>query len=155
MTKIIHGDHVGRKGELRLGCSTILFNSEKDQVLLTQRTDNGLWCLPGGMMDPGETISECCIREVLEETGLKIRIKRLTGIYSDPDQLVIYPDGNQAHIISLNFEVEQVGGGMGLCDETTDIRFFPISEVIQMDLFHSHGLRLLDAISGQEMAYIR
>jgi ADP-ribose pyrophosphatase YjhB (NUDIX family) len=114
-----------------------------------------MWCLPGGMVYPGETVAESCLREVLKETGLMIRIKRLTGIYSDPDKLVIYPEGNQVYIISLNFEVELVGGKIGLSDEITDIRFFPITDVLQMDRFHSHGLRMRDSLSGHEAAFIR
>jgi ADP-ribose pyrophosphatase YjhB (NUDIX family) len=155
MTKIIRGERVGKLGKIRLGCSAVLMSKDQDQVLLTRRTDNGLWCLPGGMIDPGETVAEGCAREVAEETGLSVVIKRLTGIYSDPDQLVIYPDKNQVQIISINFEVELVSGKLRLSNETTDIQLFPISEAIKMDLFHSHSLRIRDAIALQEAAFIR
>jgi ADP-ribose pyrophosphatase YjhB (NUDIX family) len=155
MTKIIHGERVGKLGKIHLSCSAVLFNSEKNQVLLTRRTDNGMWCLPGGMIDPGETVAEGCAREILEETGLKVRITRFTGIYSDPNQLVIYPDNNQAHIIALNFEVDLLGGEMRLSNETDDIRFFPVAEALEMDLFHSHVLRIRDALTMQDAAFIR
>lgn len=155
MTKIIHGERVGKQGKIHLGCSAVLFNSENNQVLLTRRIDNGMWCLPGGKIDPGETVAEGCAREVLEETGLKIRITRFTGIYSDPNQLVIYPDNNRVQIIALNFEVDLVGGEMRLSAETTDIRFFPIAEALEMDLFHTHVLRIRDALTMQEAAFIR
>jgi len=155
MTKIVHGERVGKQGEIRLGCSAVLLNSERNQVLLTRRTDNGMWCLPGGMIEPGETVAEGCEREILEETGLKVRINRFTGIYSDPNELVIYPDNNRAHIIALNFEVELVGGVMRLSNETEAIRFFPITEALEMDLFHSHVLRIRDALAMQEAAFIR
>jgi len=155
MTKIIHGDRVGKQGKIRLGCSAVLFNSDKNQVLLTRRTDNGMWCLPGGMIDPGETVAEGCAREVLEETGLQVRVTRLTGIYSDPNQLFIYPDNNQAQIIVLNFEVALVGGEMGLSNETTDIRFFPTIVALEMNLFHSHVMHIRDALTMQEAAFIR
>jgi 8-oxo-dGTP pyrophosphatase MutT (NUDIX family) len=155
MTKTIHGERVGKLGGIRLGCSAVLLISERNQVLLTRRTDNGMWCLPGGMIDPGETVVEGCAREVLEETGLQVRITRLTGIYSDPNELVIYPDNNQAHIIALNFEVDLVGGVMRLSNETDDIRFFPIAEALEMDLFHCHVLRIRDALMMQEAAFLR
>jgi ADP-ribose pyrophosphatase len=155
MTKIIHGERVGKLGKIHLGCSAVLFNSEKNQVLLTRRTDNGMWCLPGGMIDPGETVAEGCAREILEETGLKVRITRFTGIYSDPNQLVIYPDNTQAHIIALNFEVDLLGGEMRLSNETDDIRFFLVAEALEMDLFHSHVLRIRDALTMQDAAFIR
>jgi len=155
MTKIIRGERVGKLGKIRLGCSAVLISKEQDQVLLTRRADNGLWCLPGGMIDPGETVAEGCAREVAEETGLSVVIKRLTGIYSDPNQLVIYPDNNQSQIIAINFEVELVSGKLQLSNETTDIHFFPISEALNMELFHSHTLRIRDTISRQEAAFIR
>jgi 8-oxo-dGTP pyrophosphatase MutT (NUDIX family) len=155
LTKIVFGERIGKQGNIRLGCSAVLFNLVKDQVLLTRRTDNGMWCLPGGSVDPGETVAEVCEREVFEETGLRVRVVRLTGVYSDPNQLVIYPDNNRVHIITINFEVKLVGEEMGLSNETTDIRYIPIAEALEMDLFHSHVLRIRDALSSQEAAFIR
>jgi hypothetical protein len=48
-----------------------------------------------------------------------------------------------------------VGGVMRLSNETDDIRFFSIGEALEMDLFHSHVLRLRDALTMQEAAFIR
>ncbi|HSJ87691.1 MAG TPA: NUDIX domain-containing protein, partial [Anaerolineales bacterium] len=68
MTQIFYGPRLGREGKLRLGTSAILFNHE-GKFLLTQRQDNGQWCLPGGAVEPGESLAEACEREVFEETG--------------------------------------------------------------------------------------
>jgi 8-oxo-dGTP pyrophosphatase MutT (NUDIX family) len=155
MTKIIHGDRLSKQGQLRLGCSAVLFDETRTKVLLTRRKDNGSWCLPGGMIEPGETVSECCVREVWEETGLRVRVLRLTGVYSDPDTLVVYPDGNQAFIIVINFVVEFVGGKPGLSSETIDLGWFSVSEAVEMDLFHGHAQHLRDALAEQEAAFIR
>jgi len=78
------------------------------------------------MIEPGESIAEGCEREVFEETGLRVQVLRLTGVYSDPDRMTVYPDGNKAQVIVLNFEIEQVGGELGISDETTDAHFFPV-----------------------------
>jgi ADP-ribose pyrophosphatase YjhB (NUDIX family) len=107
------------------------------------------------MIDPGESVSEGCEREILEETGLKVRAIRLTGVYSNPNRLTIYPDGNKAHVIVLNFEVELVGGELGLSDETIDARFFPVAVAEQMDLFHGHAEHIRDTLAGKAEAYIR
>ncbi len=155
MTRVVYGERIGRQGKIQLGCSATLFDPSRERILLTRRLDNGTWCLPGGRIDPGESVAEGCAREVFEETGLVVKVSRLTGVYSDPNQVVIYPDENINQIISLNFEVILVGGEMGLSNETTDIRFFPTSEATKMDLFHSHGLRISDALSQQAAAYIR
>lgn len=78
--------------------------------MLTRRADNGRWCLLGGGMESGESATEACEREVLEETGLTVRVKRLIGVYSNPNQLVIYPDGNKAHFVVLSFETQVIDG---------------------------------------------
>jgi 8-oxo-dGTP pyrophosphatase MutT (NUDIX family) len=154
-TRIVHGDRAAKDGEIRLGCSAILFSEGGTKVLLTRRRDNGQWCLPGGIIDPGETVAEACEREVREETGLQVRVQRLIGVYSDPDQLVIYPDGNKAHIIVLCFEVEWLSGEPALSAETLGVDYFNVAEAIRMDLFHGHAQHLNDALARQEAAFIR
>jgi hypothetical protein len=69
--------------------------------------------------------------------------------------LIVYPDGNKAHVIVLNFVVEQISGTLGLSDETTDARFFPVAEAMQMDLFHSHIEHIRDALVRQVEPFIR
>jgi ADP-ribose pyrophosphatase YjhB (NUDIX family) len=154
-TRVLYGDRISKQGKLRLGCSAVLFDETRETVLLTRRTDNGQWCLPGGMIDPGESVSEGCEREVFEETGLRVRVARLTGVYSDPNRLTVYPDGNKAHVVVLSFKVERIGGNLGLSNETTDTRFFSVTEAVQMDLFHGHAEHIRDVLTGQEGAFIR
>lgn len=106
MAKLLDGQRIVKLGSLRIGCSATIFDSSQQRILLTKRTDNGQWCLPGGGIDPGESANEACIREVLEETGLLVEVKKLIGVYSNPNQLIEYADGNRFQIIALNFEVE-------------------------------------------------
>lgn len=54
------------------------------RVLLTQRSDLSVWCLPGGFIDDGESVAAAAIREVREETGLDVALTRLVGVYSRP-----------------------------------------------------------------------
>ena len=51
------------------------------KLLLVRRTDDGLWALPGGITDPGETLAQSARRELLEETGLAGRVARLLGVF--------------------------------------------------------------------------
>ncbi len=154
MTQILYGERLGKQGKLRLGTSAIIFDENK-RVLLTRRTDNGQWCLPGGAMDSGESAAEACEREVVEETGLIVRVKRLVGVYGDPNRLVIYPDGNKAFIVALSFEAEIVGGELGLSNETTDAGFFSLTEMETMTIFVNHKLRVEDALLDQAEAFIK
>jgi 8-oxo-dGTP pyrophosphatase MutT (NUDIX family) len=141
-TEVLYGPRLGREGQLRLGCSAVLFDEARQKVLLTQRTDNGRWCLPGGAMESGESAAEACEREVWEETGLKVRVKRLLGVYSNPDQLVIYPDGNKAFFVVLNFEVEIISGELGLSNETTAFGYYTLDQ---------HLSRVEDALLGGDV----
>ncbi len=154
MTQILYGDRLGKQGQLRLGCTAIIFGDDK-RILLTRRTDNGQWCLPGGAMDSGESAAEACEREVWEETGLHVRAKRLVGVYSDPNQLIVYPDGNKVFVVALSFEAEIIGGELGLSNETTDAGFFTMTEMETMPMLGNHKSRVQDALLNQAEAFIK
>jgi 8-oxo-dGTP pyrophosphatase MutT (NUDIX family) len=148
MTQVLYGPRLGKEGQLRVGCSAVIFDEKREKVLLTQRTDNGRWCLPGGHMESGESAAEACEREVWEETGLKVHATRLLGVYSNPDQLVIYKDGNKAFFVVLNFEVQALEGEVGLSDETTAFGWFSLEEMETMPIHANHKLRVEDAMRG-------
>lgn len=155
MTQVLYGSRLGKEGQLRLGCSAVIFDETRTKALLTRRADNGLWCIPGGAMESGESAAEACEREVWEETGLGVRVKRLVGVYSNPDQLIIYPDGNKIHIVVLGFEAEVIGGQLGLSNETTDAGFFSLKEMEPMPMHGKHKQRVEDALLNLPEALIR
>ena len=154
MTQVLYGPRLGKQGELRVGCSAVILD-RRGRILLTRRADNGQWCLPSGGMESGESAAEACEREVFEETGLRVRVKRLVGVYSHPDQLVIYPDGNKAFIVALHFEAEVIGGELGLSDETTDFGYFTLDEVRGMELLGRHAERVIDTLGNYPEALIK
>jgi len=154
-THVIQGDRVGREGKIRLGCSAVIFDKKREKVFLTQRADNGQWCMPGGGVDAGESIEEACVREVWEEVGLKVRVLRLVGVYSDPHRLVVYPDGNKRQIVALNFEVEILEGSPKLSEEVTEFGYFSIEEMKKLEMLGNHYERILDAFKGQVAAIIK
>ena len=149
MSKLIHGDRVGRGATLRPGASAIVFDAEREKVLLTRREDNDRWCLPGGGMDPGESAAETCIRETLEETGLKVRVTRLIGIYTSPDLVIEYTGGDRIQPVAFSFEAEVVGGELTLSDETTEFGYFSLEEMDALDLMEHHKERIQDAVQYQ------
>ncbi|MGC9022140.1 MAG: NUDIX domain-containing protein, partial [Dissulfurimicrobium sp.] len=55
-------------------------------VLIERKNPPFGWAIPGGFVDYGECVEAAAIREALEETGLKIRLKTLLGVYSNPDR---------------------------------------------------------------------
>lgn len=153
MTRVIKSERIGKQGTLRVGASATIFDDAREKVLLTRRADNGTWCLPGGGMDPGESGSEACIREVLEETGLQVRVIKLIGVYTTPNIIVEYPDGNRIQPVALNFEAVIVGGELGLSDETTAYGYFTKAEMDQLDLFGHHRDRILRAFENKGSAF--
>ena len=152
---MIRGHRIGRVGVLGPGCSATIFDTTRQRVLLTRRTDNGLWCLPGGGMDPGESATEACAREVLEETGLVVQVGRLLGVYTSPHIVVEYASGNRVQPLSLNCEAEAVGGELGLSDETTEVGYFSLRKIESMDMWEHHIVRINDAFVGAERTFVR
>ena len=145
MTQILYGERLGREGKIRVGCSAAIFD-DTGRVLLTRRADNGQWCLPSGGMEPGESPAEAIVRETFEETGLRVRVKRLVGVYSDPNQLIMYVDGNKVQIVAIHFEAEVIGGTLGLSDETTAFGWFSPEEIKAMELLGHHKQRVMDTL---------
>ena len=154
MTQVLYGNRLGKQGKIRLGCSAAIFD-EQGRVLLTKRQDNGQWCLPSGGVEPGESVAEGCEREVLEETGLSIRVKRFVGVYSHPDQLTVYSETDKFQIVALHFEAEIVGGKLGLSDETSDFGYFTTEEIEGLEMLGRHKERIMDTIADQKEAFIR
>src|ERR671924_2131653 len=116
-------DHERALG-VRPSVSAVIFDRRR-RLLLQQRSDGGQWGLPGGSIEVGESVSEALIREVREETGLAVAVRRLIGVYSQPAlQVVRYPDGNVWHYVSLCFECVVRGGTLTTCDETLALEWF-------------------------------
>ncbi len=114
------------------GCGVLIFN-EKNQVLLQRRSDDNTWGNPGGSMELGETIYETAIRETLEETNLEIDKKdlKLFKIYSGEEGHHIYPNQDEAYIISIMFETNVYKGELKLDkeNESLELKFFDIDNL--------------------------
>jgi len=155
MAKVLRGDRVAKLGKVTLGCSAALFDSTRQKLLMTRRSDNGRWCMPGGRVDPGESVAEACIREFLEETGLHVQIVRLLGVYSSPNYLIEYADGERCHIVALNFEVEVISGTLITTNETTEFGYYSQTEIAQMDVMDLQIDRIKDAFAAQPTVFVR
>jgi ADP-ribose pyrophosphatase YjhB (NUDIX family) len=113
------------------------------RILLHRRTDNELWSIPGGGMEVGETIAETIVREVGEETGLKVEPERLVGIYTNPRHVVAYDDGEVRQQFSICFACRIVGGQLlNRADESLEVGFFSPEEIEAMPMHPSIRLRI-------------
>jgi ADP-ribose pyrophosphatase YjhB (NUDIX family) len=142
-----------RANSLVPGASAIVTDDE-DYVLLHRRRDSGRWALPGGVMDIGETIAQCAEREVKEETGLTVEAYRLVGVYSDPDHVFAYGDGEVRQEFSLCFACRILGGNISKSNESLEVRFWPVQDLDGLDMHPSIRLRISHYLSDQAEAFI-
>jgi ADP-ribose pyrophosphatase YjhB (NUDIX family) len=143
--------------ELRLSVSAVVWRSERRRaLLLMQRSDNAHWGLPGGYVEPGESVRDAVVREVSEETGVAIEPGRLVGVYSDPAMMVIeYPEGRRVHAVNLCFEARPVGAGMPTTpDEALATGYFEL-DALPEPLVPIHRVRIEDAAAGDGSVRVR
>jgi HAD superfamily hydrolase (TIGR01450 family) len=126
------------------------------RVLLARRADNGLWGLPSGHVEPGETVTAALEREVREETGLEVRAVRLIGVYSDPvSQVFAYPSGRVTHFVTCCLRCEAIGGAVAADGiEAIEAGFFAPGN-LPPELLPMHPRWLADALAGQTTAFVR
>lgn len=137
------------------GVAMIIFDEEK-RILLQKRRDVALWGIPSGHVEPGETVKEAAVREVLEETNLHVEIERLIGVYSEPaSQIFHYPNGKMVHFITLCFLAKIVGGEL-VCNlkESLELTFFDVNELPKA-LLPMHPAWLKDALANEQTPFIR
>jgi ADP-ribose pyrophosphatase YjhB (NUDIX family) len=120
--------------EVRLSvCVVARRSARSSEILLMRRSDNQHRGLPGGYVEPGESVQDAAHREVREETGFEIELGRLVGIYSDPKTVVIdYGDRRRVQAVNLCFEaVTRAPGEATTPHETLEIGFFEMARLPQ------------------------
>lgn len=101
--------------------------------VLIQRSRHGVWSLPAGAMEPGESPAEAAAREVYEETGLRVRAERVLGVFGGPKYRWTYSNGDRVEGIVTVFECTRVSGALiDSNDETAFLRWFRIDELPEL-----------------------
>lgn len=117
---------VGHRPLMVTAAMGIVFDKEKG-ILLEKRTDNGMWCIPGGAMEPGETAEEALRREVREETSLEISDPRLFDVRAGVH--MVYPNGDEVYYTDIVYVIENFVGELGFDDESSELRWFRLDSL--------------------------
>src|SRR6266566_6735099 len=115
---------------------------DQGQIMMIRRTDNDLYSIPGGQLEPGETLTQATIREVKEETGVDIVVTDLIGIYSNPKHIIAYDDGEVRQEFSICFRASPVGGSLRTSNESTEVRWTSTADLSAFRIHKSISLRI-------------
>lgn len=101
------------------------------RLLMVKEAEDGKWSLPGGWADVGDTPSAAVCREVVEETGLEVKVIKLLGVW---DRNLHGHPPLPWHVYKLIFLCEETGGSLATSHESTDIGFFDINDLPELSL---------------------
>lgn len=111
------------------------------RVLLNRRADTGRWSLISGILEPGEQPHVAIAREVLEETGVRVRVGPLLHAWTSPR--ITYPNGDQAQYLTVAYRCEALDGEPRVADdESLEVRFFDTSQLPPLREDMAHCVRL-------------
>ena len=98
----------------------IIENDDKSIILIKRKNHpfKSKWALPGGFVEYGERVEDAVLREAEEETGLKVKLKKVLGVYSDPNR------DPRGHTVSVVYIAEPVGGKLKAGTDTKEVKKF-------------------------------
>jgi ADP-ribose pyrophosphatase YjhB (NUDIX family) len=134
--------------------TTAVITDEQDRIALIRRRDNDLWALPGGGMELGESIIDTAVREVKEETGLDVEVTGLIGVYTNPNHVMAYTDGEVRQQFSLCFTTRLLGGDLLADSESTDIAWTRTRDIPSLNMHPSMRLRIQHYLEHRETPYL-
>ncbi|MCW3844447.1 NUDIX domain-containing protein [Micromonospora yasonensis] len=122
--------HIGHELLMLYGVSGVV-TDDAGRLLLARRGDNGRWSVPAGMVDPGEQPADALLREVYEETGVKVEIERVGGVATHP---VVYPNGDVCEYLNVWFHCRAVGGAPTVDgEESLAVDWFSPNDLPELD----------------------
>ncbi|MEN2465085.1 NUDIX hydrolase [Ornithinibacillus sp. FSL M8-0202] len=121
---------VGHRPLIFVGAVAIITNTEGSILLQQRRFPNGVWGIPGGLMELGESTEDVARREVKEETGLTIGRLHLINVYSGEDHFIIAENGDQFYVVTVAYYTNEYEGEIQVDEaESITFEFFPPTEL--------------------------
>ena len=118
--------YVGHSPIMVTAAMCIIYDKEKG-ILLEKRTDNGMWCVPGGALELGETLEEALKREVKEETSLDIFNPKLFDVKAGVH--MVYPNNDEVYYTDVVYEINEYEGELKPDEESKELVWVPIDKL--------------------------
>jgi len=117
----------------------VIIKTENGIVLVKRKNKpfRGKWALPGGFVEYAERVEEAAKREAEEETGLKVKLQKLVGVYSDPKR------DPRGHTITVCYLAKRVGGSLKASSDAAEVKIF--EKIPWKNLAFDHAKILKDA----------
>ena len=133
---------------------SVVVPDDQGHILLIRRVDNNYWSIPGGGMEPGESVRQAARREVSEETGINCEVTGLVGIYSNPRHVAAYDDGEVRQEFSICLTARVLNGSLRTSSESSEVRFVPVAELAAYDIHPSIRMRISHYLEDRATPYI-
>lgn len=120
--------------------ATVLIEYDR-KLLLEHRVDSDRWAIIGGSLNTNESLVDCAIREIREETSINIDKNRMNlfKIYDDPSIIISYPDGNIYRSIMVVYYVKLLEcPNLVISEESRELRFFSQAELKNIKTVETH-----------------
>lgn len=121
---------------------TAVVRDGEGRILIIHKTDNDLWALPGGGHDIGESIGDTVVREVVEETGITVQVDSIVGLYTNPEHVLAYDDGEVRQQFSICFRAHPTGGALRTSSESKEVRWVAPADLDKLNIHPSMRLRI-------------
>lgn len=122
---------------------TAVARDDAGRLLMVHREDGDHWTLPGGAMRVGETVAETAMREVAEQTGLRVEITGLVGIYSSPGHVTAFDDGEVRQELVVCLHARPSGG------ERRSAEWFEVGQLDELAIHPFMRTRINDALNDR------